>query len=74
MIKDSDNAEVIRPSEFEQTKEALKVLRLGERLKVERQTHRDLAVVVHQSLDQICELEESLERCRLDVREAENAM
>ncbi|MGI9355230.1 MAG: hypothetical protein ACR2PF_08760 [Rhizobiaceae bacterium] len=71
MIKDSDDAQIIRPSEFEKTKEALTALRLRERLKIERQTHRDLAVVVHQSLEEICTLEETLEKCRLDMRKAD---
>ena len=71
MIKDSDDAQIIRPSEFEKTKDALTAPRLRERLKIERQTHRDLAEVVHKSLEDLCTLEETLEKCRLDMRKAD---
>ena len=71
MIKDSDDAKIIRPSEFEQTKEALTAIRLRERLKIERQAHRDLAIVVHQSLEEICSLEETVEAYRLDMKKAD---
>jgi len=71
VIKDSDDAQIIRPSEFEKTKDALTALRLRERLKIERQTHRDLAEVVHQSLEDVCTLEETLEKCRQDMRKAD---